>query len=110
MHTWTTDELAKINASDELELSTLGQDDKLRNPVTIWVIRLRNDLYVRAVKGPTGLWYRHALERHMGHIEAGGVGKDVTFVEADKDSKNDIDTMYKSKYDRYGDNIVGSVL
>jgi hypothetical protein len=110
MNTWTTDELEKINASDELELSTIGQDDQLRNPVTIWVVRLGNDLYIRAVKGPTGLWYRHALERHIGHIEAGGVKKDVTFVEADKESKDDIDTIYKSKYSRYGDKIVGSTL
>lgn len=51
MTTWTNDELKKIEKTDELELSSLRRDGTLRNPVTVWVVRVGNDLYVRAVKG-----------------------------------------------------------
>lgn len=109
MNTWTHDELEKINGADELELSTLGKDNTLRNPVTIWVVRVVDNIYIRAVKGPSGLWFRHATERHEGHILAGGVNKDVIFVEVD-DMKSDIDKAYQSKYSKYGSSIVGSTV
>ncbi len=47
MTEWTNDELDKIGRAEELELASLRRDGTLRNPVTIWVIRLGNDLYVR---------------------------------------------------------------
>ena len=75
MASWTHGELAKIDAADELELATLRQDGTLRSPVTIWVVRVGDDLYVRAVAGTTGRWFQHAQERHQGHIDAGGVSK-----------------------------------
>ena len=41
--------------------------------------------------------------RHEGHIQAGSVDKDVTFVaEADDDINNQIDTAYHTKYGRHG--------
>jgi hypothetical protein len=51
MTTWTSDELTRIGAADELEIASLRDDGTLRKPVTIWVVRLGDDLYVRSVKG-----------------------------------------------------------
>ena len=49
--------------------------------------------------------------RWKGHIQAGGVDKDVTFVEEPDPALNDqIDAAYRSKYRRYGEHIVGSVV
>ncbi len=48
MAKWTSDELDKIGAADELELAPLRRNGTLRNPVTIWVVRLGDDLYVRS--------------------------------------------------------------
>ena len=47
MTAWTSDELDKIGAADELELASLRRDGTLRKPVTVWVVR-RGDLYVRS--------------------------------------------------------------
>ena len=100
MGIWTRDELNKIGTAEELEIASLRRDDTLRNPVTIWVVRLGDDLYVRSVYGRTAAWFRGAQVRHEGRIQAGGVDKDVTFVEADPDSalNDQLDAAYRSKY------------
>jgi hypothetical protein len=107
---WTSDELTEIAAADELEIASIRLDDTLRNLVTIWVVRLGDDLYVRSVNGRTGAWFRGTQVRHEGRIGAGGVEKDVTFVDADDGINDQIDDAYRSKYRRYAPSIVGSVL
>lgn len=100
MTTWTSDELTKIGRAGELRIATMRRDGTFRSPVTIWVVRLGDDLYVRSVNGRTSAWFRGAQVRHEGHIRAGGVDKDVTFVEDDGDAGlNDrIDAAYREKY------------
>lgn len=110
MSTWTSDELNKIGKAEELELASLRKDGTLRNPVTIWVVRLGDDLYVRPVKGRTGPWFRGTQTRRQGRISAGSVEKDVNFVDADPALNDQIDAAYKTKYRRYSGNIVGSIL
>ncbi len=53
-------------------------DGTLRRPVTIWVVRVGDALYVRSVNARTGGWFRGAQARHEGRIWAGGVEKDLT--------------------------------
>jgi hypothetical protein len=102
MTTWTSDELNRIGTAEELEIAPLRRDGTLRNPVTIWVVRVGDDLYVRSYRGHGGAWFRAAQVRHEGHIRAGGVDKDVTFVEESNPEINDqIDTAYRTKYRRY---------
>jgi hypothetical protein len=102
MTTWTSDELNKIETAEELEIASRRGDGTLRKPVTIWVVRVGDDLYVRSYKGRTSAWFRAAEVRHEGHIRAGGVEKDVTFVEeADPDLNDQIDAAYRTKYSRY---------
>jgi hypothetical protein len=110
MTTWTSDELNKIGTAEELQIASLRQDGTLRKPVTIWVVRLGDDIYVRSVNGRTGTWFRGAQVRHEGHIQAGGIEKDVTFVDADTGISDQIDAAYRIKYRRYAANIVGSIV
>jgi hypothetical protein len=111
MTTWTGDELTKIGNAEELQIASLRQDDTLRKPVIIWVIRLGDELYVRCVNGRTGAWFRGVLTRHEGSIRAGGVEKDVIFVEeADPDINNKIDAAYRAKYSRYPKEYVNACL
>lgn len=99
---WTSEELEKIEKAEELKLSSLRRDGTYRNPVIMWVVRVGDDLYVRAVKGRTGLWFRDTQTRHKGHISSGGVEKDVNFVEApDSPLHKEIDAAYREKYRRY---------
>lgn len=102
MITWTNDELTKIGSAEELEIAPLRQDGTLRKPVTIWVVRLGDDLYVRSVNGRSSGWFRGTQVRHAGRIQAGGVDKDVTFVEeADPEINEQVDAAYLTKYRRY---------
>ena len=64
MITWTSDELNKIAAAEELHITSLRRDGTLTKPVTIWVIRHGDDLYVRSYKGRAGSWFRAAQSRH----------------------------------------------
>jgi hypothetical protein len=102
MTTWSNDELNKIEKADELQIASLRDDGTLRNPVTIWVVRVGDDLYVRAVKGRTGPWFHGTQTRHEGQINSGGVEKDVVFVEETDSYVNEqIDATYRKKYLRY---------
>ncbi len=110
MTAWTSDELNKIGTAEELQIASLRRDGTLRNPVTIWVVRLGDDLYVRSVNGRTAAWFRGARVRHEGRIQAGGVEKDVSFVDADPDLNDQIDAAYRTKYRRYAASIIRSIV
>jgi len=110
MTTWTNDELNRIGTAEELQIASLRRDGTLRKPRTIWVVRLGDDLYVRSVNGRTSDWFRGVQTRHEGHIRAGGVEKDVTFVEDDSDLNDQIDEAYRTKYHRYVGRILDSIL
>ena len=69
--------------------------------MTIWVVRHGDELFVRSVYGRTSAWFRGVQDRREGHIHAGGVDKDVAFVEVD-DLEDEIDEAYRTKYQRYG--------
>ncbi|MEZ4863833.1 MAG: DUF2255 family protein [Caldilineaceae bacterium] len=102
MTSWTSDELNRIGKAEELEIAPLRRDGTLRNAVPIWVVRVGDDLYVRSYKGQGGVWFRAAQASHAGHIQAGGVEKEVAFVEeTDPGINNQIDAAYRTKYGRY---------
>ena len=111
MPTWTNDELDRIGGADELEIASLQRNGTLTKPVTIWVVRLGADLYVRSYKGRAGSWFRAAQIRHEGRIRAGGVEKDVSFVdETDSDINDRIDSAYRTKYGRYSSQYVDPMI
>ena len=110
MTTWTSDELNQIGTAEELQIIPHRRDGTLRNPVTIWVVRVGDDLYVRSYRGRGGSWFRAAQTSHEGRIRAGGVEKDVTFVDETDPGLNDqIDAAYRSKYQRYPQYVVPMV-
>jgi hypothetical protein len=111
MPEWTPDELTKIGHAEELELASLRRDGSLHNPVTMWVIRDGDQLYVRSMHGRSGAWFRGTQTRHQGHIRSAGIDKDVAFVvDADAAVNDRIDQAYRSKYRRFGASIVGGVV
>lgn len=111
MTNWTREELTAIGTTDELNLRSRRGDGSLRDPVTMWVVRHDDDLYVRAIKGRDG-WYRGTQSRHEGHISSAGIDKDVTFANADSDAGlNDaLDAEYRSKYRSYPTEYVEPVV
>lgn len=109
-NTWTTDELIKIGTAEELRLASRRSDGTLRNPVTIWVVRHDDRLYVRSVNGRAAGWFGGTQTRHEGHIQAGGIERAVTFAEVDDTVDDRIDAEYRTKYGRYAVSTVDSVL
>jgi hypothetical protein len=108
--TWTNDELAGIAAAEELEIQPLRPDGTPRNPVPIWVVRHDDGLYVRSYKGTGASWYRAAQVRQEGHVRAGGVDMDVTFVTAGDEVNDQIDAAYRTKYGHYGARFINPMV
>ena len=109
MTAWTNDELNKIGNAEELQIASLRKDGSLRSMRIIWVVRVGDDLYVRSVNGRTSDWFRGVQTRHEGRIHAGGVEKDVAFVEeSDPMVSDQIDAAYEAKYRRYA-SIIPSI-
>ncbi len=109
MTMWTSDELDKIGKRDELTLASVRGDGTLRRPVTMWVVRDGDDVYVRSVNGRGSSWFRGALDRHEARIRAGGVEKDVFLTESD-DVNDEVDAAYQAKYGTRYPTIVPSIV
>jgi hypothetical protein len=110
MTAWKSDELTKIGAAEEVQIAPLRRDGTLGKPVTVWIVRHGDELYVRSVRGRSGQWFRGIQERHEGHIRAGRVQQVVTFVDADHKLDEEVDAAYRAKYRRYAGSILNSVL
>lgn len=99
--TWSTDELDRIEAAEEIQIAPFRTDRTRRRSVPIWVVRVGDELYVRSWRGASGSWFRAVQARGEGHIRAGGLEKDVTFASADAAVQDAVDTAYRAKYARY---------
>ena len=75
MTTWTREEFDKVGSAEELALSPLRRDGTQRKPVTIWVVRVGDELCIRSVNGRNSRWFRGSQVRHEGRISACGVEK-----------------------------------
>lgn len=102
MHSWSSDQLSRIEDTDELQIQPQRTDGTLRKPTTIWVVREGDEVFVRSYRGPDGLWFRTARASHAGHIRCDGVDADVTSTEVHDPALNDrIDDAYRTKYARH---------
>jgi len=111
MTAWKSDELDRIADAEELQVAGRRSDGTLRAPVTIWVVRQGDDLFVRSFRGKAGRWYRGTQASHEGHIRSGGVDKDVRFVaESDESINARIDAAYRTKYHDFEASIVDPIL
>src|SRR5271157_1067785 len=91
MTTWTRDELDQIGVAEEVQIAPRRRDGTLRKPVTIWVVRAGDNLYVRAAYGSGAASFRGAQVRREGQIRAGGIAKEVALLDADPNLNDAID-------------------
>ena len=110
MSAWSPDELERIARATELRVASRRSNGSLRPYVTIWVVGVGDELYVRSAHGPTNGWYRRAKASGAGRIRAGGVERDVSFEEPARSVARAVTAAYHAKYDRYGPAIVGTVV
>jgi hypothetical protein len=109
MSGWTQKELDAIDAGQELTLASARGQGTLRRPVTMWVVRAGEDVYVRSVNGRGSAWFRGVQARHEARIRAGGIEKDVSLVETDEAGEQ-IDAAYQTKYGPRYPTIVPSIV
>ncbi|MCC2314926.1 DUF2255 family protein [Cellulomonas xiejunii] len=110
MGTWAPDDLDRVGGAEELQIASYRPDGTLRPYVTIWGVRVGDDLYVRSAYGPQNGWFRHATAAGTGRVRAAGVELEVTFEAPPPDVHADVDAAYHAKYDRYGPQIVDTVV
>jgi hypothetical protein len=110
MDDWTLDELTQLGAAEELQIASRRPDGTLRPSVTIWVVRVGNDVFVRSAYGASNPWFVRAKNSGSGRIRAGSLEEDVLFTDAEASASSEIDAAYHAKYDRYGPRIVNTVV
>ncbi len=102
MNTWTQQQLALIGGAPEIVIATVRVDGTLRTPVPIWVVRVDDDLVVRAYRGPSGTWFRHVTARPQGQISVAGATFTVDLLPDQATPTSRIDQAYAAKYGRGG--------
>ena len=102
---WTPDELETLEREEELELSSERNDGTLGDPTTIWVVRVGDEAYVRAVNGREGPWFLGTQVRRRGRVKIGSVERDVAFEDADPALEGAVDAEYRSKYRAYPQDV-----
>jgi hypothetical protein len=110
MTAWTADGLGRLGRADELAIASRRPDGSLRPFVTIWFVRVGDDVYVRSAHGYDNPWFQLALASRRGRIRAGGVERDVEFGVPGPDVVEPLHAAYHAKYDRYGPSVVATVV
>jgi hypothetical protein len=107
---WTNEELDQIDAAEELQIASRRPDGSLRKYVTIWAVRNNDAIYVRSAYGHDNDWFQRALKSGDGRVRCAGIEKDVDIdVPGDEETEN-ISAAYHEKYDRFGAQMVGTVV
>ena len=110
MSAWDAAEIDTLGAADEVRVTSRREDGSLRPYVTIWAVRLGEDLYVRSAHGRDNGWFRRALASGQGRIKGDGAERDVSFEEPGPEVDDALHAAFHAKYDRYGPRIVGPVV
>ena len=108
--TWSPDELDRIGRAEELEIASRRPDGSLRSFVTIWMVRVGDDLFVRSAHGRENPWFRRAVESGEGRVRAGGLERDVAFEAGHPALASAITAAFAAKYGHYHQSIVDPVI
>ena len=99
MTPWDPEQLATIDARDDLKISPVRADGvTFGTPTWIWAVVVDGELYVRGYNGTASRWYQAAIARPYGRIHAAGAVYDVIFEMASAELGPTIDDAYRAKY------------
>ncbi len=98
MTEWNPAEVDQLARTKEIQITSPRADGTPREPVTIWVVGIGDDLYIRSVRGAAGAWFQGTENTGAGQVEGGGVDRSVGFEEADHGLDDEIDAAYREKY------------
>lgn len=98
MTTWTPAELALVDRTHELDITTTRPDGTRRPATPIWVVRVGEQVYVRSYRGAAGAWFRHALTDGLAQVRLGSLERNVQVRLDGAAPAARIDAAYRSKY------------
>jgi hypothetical protein len=97
---WTSEQLALVDAARELEIAVRRVDRTLRPWTPIWVVRVVGDVYVRPwYRRDTG-WFGLALSTRRARVRVPGVEVDVRIEDVGvgpSGLRQDVDDAYRDK-------------
>jgi hypothetical protein len=99
---WSGADLDAMGGAIQINLAAERADGTLRRPVAVWVVRVADDLYVRAIHGPSKSWYAGTRTRLVGMLWAAGTERAVRFAAPANDLDDVIDAAYREKYGSWG--------
>lgn len=107
---WTAGELELIARTDDVGLASRRADGSLRRSITIWAVRVGDDVFVRSAYGPDNPWFVRAKASGSGRLTVGRLERDVVFELPADESADAITAAYHAKYDRHPPRVVATVV
>lgn len=99
MTVWTGEQLAKIDANQDLYVFPFRDDGTTYGtPTQTWALVVDGNVYVRAANGPASRWYQAAITQKAGRIRVSGTFYPATFEPAGTTDEAAIDAAYEAKY------------
>lgn len=99
MSTWTAEQLAAIEANEDLFVAPFRQDGTTYGTDTqTWALVVEDKVYVRAANGRDSRWYQAAITQGAGRVRIAGTYIEVTFTDAGTENAAEIDAAYEAKY------------
>ena len=110
---WSSEDLDRIDAADELHIATARGDGSWRPSVPIWAVVVAGDVYVRTWQRRDTGWFGRAVDARRARIRVPGLEADVDVADIgadDADLRAGVDAAYRVRYGRYGTATVAGMV
>jgi hypothetical protein len=98
---FSADVLETLAQTDEVQIEPRSVDGQPVGRVTIWVVVVDGEVYVRSYRGPTGRWYQALLRHPEGVLYAGQRAIPFRAVRVDDPQAiRRVSEAYQHKYER----------
>jgi hypothetical protein len=102
---WSAEQLQQIDSSRELQIATVRNDGTLHTWVSIWVVRVGDDVYVRTwYRRDTG-WFGRAVSQRRARIRVPALETEVAIEDmgdSTAELQSKVNAAYRTKYGLVG--------
>jgi hypothetical protein len=107
---WASEELERIDRTDNVGIASRRADGSLRRFITIWAVSVGDEVYIRSAYGPENPWFVRAKASGTGRLRVAGWERDVSFETPASDVDDDVSAAYRRKYARQPARVVETVV